>query len=154
MAKTNKKIVARAKKKASEIEQLLKIGFVLNPKKPTVLEGTFQYREFIAYENADGEQIYRLELQKFENNDRTTIIRKVNHWKEEKTIKYPAYDNFKTGVYDFGRLRIGDFRIFVHRESAERWIMLHVYRKTTKKTPESETLKALNRLKEYINRTK
>lgn len=115
-------------------------------------QSEIENREFIAYENKDKEQIYRLELSQFENDEITTIIRKINYWKSVEIIKSPAYKNFATGYYDFGRLRIGDFRIFVHRENSKKWIMLHVFRKTSDKNPESETLKAINRLKEYKSR--
>lgn len=132
--------------RAKNLEKLL-AGAPKYKQKP--LEGTDHVREFIAYENSDGEQLYRLELSKFSNSEITSIIRKVNYWKDVDTIKAPAYKNFKSGDYDFGRLRIGDFRIFVHRSSPTKWIMLHVYRKTTDSTPESETLIALKRLREY-----
>ena len=67
-------------------------------------------------------------------------------------VVYPEYEKFTEIKIDFGRLRIGDFRIFVHRIDDKNWLMIRIYRKTSKKTPKRETNIALTRLYEYLSK--
>lgn len=141
------------RKPALEREALHLLKQLKRIKASDILKGV-EYRNFISYENSDKEQIFRLELMKYPQSDITFIIRKIIYFKGMESIISPTYKNYISGENDFGALRINDFRIYIHRESKDKWIMLHIFRKTTKKTPEKETLIALNRLKEYKSQKK
>ena len=110
------------------------------------------YRKFIAYENVEREHVFKFELEKYQEKDITSILKKIKYFRNLEQILSPVYKNFQTGYYDIGRLRIGDFRIFVHRIDSSKWLMLHIFRKKSKKTPQKETNTARNRLIEYKHR--
>lgn len=110
-------------------------------------------RKLIAYQESHSGQVFRRELQELVTyNELIYIINKIRDISMKEHVRYPEYDQFKDMPVDIGRLRLGDFRIFVHRLDNENWLMLSIYRKTTKKTPNIETNKALSRLKKYLER--
>jgi len=106
-------------------------------------------RKFIAYEK-DKEQVFRKELIKFPILDASMIIDKIKYLSLKTTITKPRYTNFDNNP-DFGRVRIKNYRIFVHRLDSKNWLMLHVFQKKTNKTPPKNVDIAYNRLIDYLN---
>lgn len=113
-------------------------------------------RKLIAYQEDDKHQVFREELDALATDAGTLryIIGRIKDISMMIEVKYPTYDRFSHIVVDFGRLRLGDFRIFVHRIDTKNWLMLSIYRKTTDETPAGETKKAINRLSKYLKENK
>lgn len=109
-------------------------------------------RKLIAYQEDHKHQVFREELDELATDADTLryIIGRIKDISMMHEVKSPLYERFKNVVVDFGRLRLGDFRIFVHRISPKEWLMLSIYRKTTDKTPSNETSRALFRLSNYL----
>lgn len=94
-------------------------------------------RKLIGYQT-DQFQIFMLELKKIgrkNKKDLHFIIGRIISISLKHKVVYPEYERFTEIKIDFGRLRMGDFRIFVHRIDEKNWLMLRIFRKTTKKTP-------------------
>jgi phage-related protein len=109
-------------------------------------------RKLIAYQSDHEDQVFRNELAEVAstNDNISFIIHKIIEISIMEQVKAPVYKRFPQIIEDFGRLSIGDFRIFVHRIDSENWLMLSIYRKKSQKTPAIETNKALTRLYEYL----
>lgn len=107
-------------------------------------------RKFIGYEWND-EQVFRIELGEFTRKEITQILRKIVYLSKVDLMKSPEYKKFTNISTDFGRIRIGDFRIFVHKISSKEWLMLRIFRKKTNDTPENEIEIALQRLINFYN---
>lgn len=107
-------------------------------------------RKFIAYEQ-DKTQVFREELAKLPIIDISIILDKIRYLSLKSKITDPRYIHYDSDP-DFGRIRINEYRIFIHRLDSENWLMLHIFKKKTNKTPSKNVEIAYHRLSNYLNK--
>jgi len=106
-------------------------------------------RKFIGYKQEE-KLMFKEELDKFPFIDRCRILVKIKYMSLISVIKQPTYKNFKTNP-DFGRIRISEYRIFIHRIDNEQWLMLHIFHKKSNKILDSNLRTAVMRLSNYLS---
>ena len=106
-------------------------------------------RKFIAFEK-DDKQVFREELAELPILDIAIIIAKIKYLSLKTKTTKPRYIRYDSDP-DFGRIRINEYRIFIHRLDAENWLMLHIFKKKTNKVPSKNVDIAYNRLIHYLN---
>ena len=110
-------------------------------------------REFVYYEDEKGNrpvELFILGLK--QKKEQRQLLTKLVVMASFPQLQEPQYKRFTGYPFDFGELRPGDFRIFVHRVSEGVYLMLHAFRKKSNDTPEKEINLATKRVLNYMSR--
>ena len=112
-----------------------------------------EYRKFVHYIDENGNAPVEEFILGLQKNEQAKIVIMTNKLENELSniIQTPYYKRFRGMGYDIGELRIGDFRIFVSEVEPTIYLMLHIFRKNTNKTPENELKLAKKRLEKYYS---
>jgi hypothetical protein len=140
-------------KKSTVKDQQRRVSITLQSQLKNMSKGEFKKnrsRKFIAYEQ-DGKQVFREELAKLPIVDIVIILAKIKYLSLKNEITKPRYINYDSDP-DFGRIRINEYRIFIHRLDSKNWLMLHIFKKKTNKTPSKNVDISYNRLINYLNK--
>ena len=111
--------------------------------------------EFTFYEDARGRAPAKTFLDKLTDlKQRAFVVAKLEYYATLPVLAPPHYKRFTNYPVNFGELIIGDYRIFVHRVSAntKEYTMLHAFRKQSQKTPAAEIDVAFGRVLDFISR--
>ena len=106
-------------------------------------------RKFIGYKE-DGKLILKQELDKLPILDIGILLDKIKYLSLQERIVKPRYIQYDSDP-DFGRIRINEYRIFIHRIDSKNWLMLHIFKKKTNKVPQKNVDIVYHRLFNYLN---
>ena len=131
---------------------LVVVGLALFPATGEGLSGLLgaqrqKYRKFISYIDGNNHVFFKL-LGKKDDPEIKLILETINKYVYFSSLTRKHYTKFIGYEIDFGELVIKDFRIFVTRDR-DNFILLHLFRKTTNKTPTNEKEIGYKRAKQY-----
>src|SRR5688572_29662539 len=109
-------------------------------------------RTFLYYQDFKGAEPVKTSIGKLKANEANKVVVMLEALTSVDMLAMPYYRQFRGYLLDFGELRIGNFRIFVHKLSENEYLLLHLFRKKSDETPTSEIDIALKRLQDYYYR--
>ena len=109
-------------------------------------------REFIFYEDERGRAPVEEFIEKLPRKEQRQLLTKLAVMAEFPHLQEPQYKRFTGYPFDFGELRPGNFRIFVHRVREGVYLLLHAFRKKSDETPAKEINLATKRVFNYMSR--
>jgi phage-related protein len=120
--------------------------------KPTPSIDGITFRKLITYETIEKKKIVAEEIAGFTNQEAGVIVRALIKAKMEHTLSEPFFKRMKHNVQFTGELRPFPFRIFIHKITEEKWLVLHIFKKKKDETDTKEIQIAERRLREYLSR--
>ena len=110
-------------------------------------------REFVTYVDAKGHDVLADSLAELPASDVAKVLTMLDALQQVDELGMPYFRIFRGFAVTLGELRIGAFRIFVHRLDAlpgqERWLLVHMFRKKSERTPQREIETAVKRIIAY-----
>lgn len=110
-------------------------------------------RDFTYYEDHRGHAPVEEFIKKLPAIEQKQLVAKLSQLRVFPVLGYPHYLQFIGYALDIGELRLGPFRIFVHRISPTEYLMVHAFRKRTAATPAQEVVKAVNRIQDFLEQS-
>jgi phage-related protein len=109
-------------------------------------------RTFLYYQDFKGLEPVKASIEKLKANEANKIVVMLEALASVSVLSMPYYRQVRGFLLDFGELRIGNFRIFVHKLTETEYLLLHLFRKKSDETPSAEIDIALKRLQDYYYR--
>lgn len=110
-------------------------------------------REFVTYVDAKGHDVIADFVAGLPAPEIAKLLTMLEALAQVDELRMPYFKIFRGFTVTLGELRIGAFRIFAHRLEAlpgqERWLLVHVFRKKSERTPHREIDLAIKRIIAY-----